>query len=198
MVFHDQDESIGHNVDRLNEELNNMGFPNHVVHTEPLIRREEDYKYLSPNERRAIFTKLFYFTMKCNIKYKCFLFYKDEFDSQFKLQGRMARELSDYLKERLDVIQGFDKIILYYDNGQHELNSILNTVLATQLSEFDVRKVLPKDYKLFQVADLVCTLRLLEEKSISGQLSKSESLLFHNVRALKKDFLNPIKTKEWK
>lgn len=33
---------------------------------------------------------------------------------------------------------------------------ILNTVLAAELVDYDVRKVVPSEYKLFQVADLFC------------------------------------------
>ena len=197
MVFHNQANDISGNVAKLNEELNNLGLKEHVVHTEPLIRREENYRNMSPNERRAIFTKLFYFTMACEIKYKSFLFYKNEFESQMKFQGRMARELSFFIREYLQDFQQFEKVILYYDNGQHELNSILNTVLATELSAYDIRRVLPKDYKLFQVADLLCTLKLLEEKASNNSLTRSETLIFHNIRSLKKDFLKPIRKKEW-
>lgn len=88
-------------------------------------------------------------------------------------------------------------MILYYDNGQHELNRILNTVLATELADYETRRVLPNDYKLFQVADLICTLELLEQKIQDRDLSKSEQLLFHSKRDLKKDFLKGIHKKEF-
>ena len=76
----------------------------------------------------------------------------------------MARELSLFIRNNLSFFQQFSDVILYYDNGQHELNKILNNVLTTELSQYDARKVLPKDYKLFQAADLICTLKLLETK----------------------------------
>lgn len=74
MILHDQTKDISEEINKLDSELTNLGFKNHVVHTEPLIRREEDYKNLSPNERRNIFTKLYYFVTKCNIQYKTFVF----------------------------------------------------------------------------------------------------------------------------
>lgn len=96
-----------------------------------------------------------------------------------------------------DFFQSFESVILYYDNGQHELNRILNTVLATELSQYDVRKVLPKDYKLFQAADLICTLQLLSLKCDRHELFRSEQLIFHNERELKKQFLKPIRKKKF-
>ena len=87
--------------------------------------------------------------------------------------------------------------ILYYDNGQHELNRILNTVLATQLVDYDVRKVIPSEYRLFQSADLICTLGVLRVKTEHQELSNSERRIFHSKRDLKKDFLKGIKKKEF-
>lgn len=198
MVFHNQDVDISSDIIALNNALRQIGYgEEQAVHTEPLIRREKPYQYFRPNERRAIFSKLFYFTLNCDIKYKTFIYKKSEFENIFKLEARMARDLSQFIRENLSFFQGFEKIILYYDNGQHELSRILNTVFATQLTGYDVRKVLPSDYRLFQVADLICTLELLKVKCESGQLSNSEEIIFHSKRDFKKDFLKGIKKKEF-
>ena len=61
MVIHDQSFDISDQVIKLDQELQFLGHENHVIHTEPLIRREEDYKNLSPNDRRIIFSKLYFF-----------------------------------------------------------------------------------------------------------------------------------------
>lgn len=198
MVFHDQSNDISQNINILNNALKQIGYGDEqAVHTEPLIRRESPYQYFQPNERRAIFAKLYYFTLNCAIKYKSFVFRKAEYENSFKLEARMARDLSQFIRENLEYFQRFEKVILYYDNGQHELNRILNTVLATQLADYDVRKVIPNEYRLFQVADLICTLELLKTKIEHGKLSNSEERIFHSKRDLKKDFLNGIRKKEF-
>mgnify|MGYP004444570811 CR=1 FL=1 len=198
MVLHDQDYDISSEIQKLDSSLEYLGYADgQAIHTEPLIRREAPYQAYTPNERRAIFSKLYYFTLNCNIQYKSFIFKKSEYKDIFKLEAKMARELSQFIRENLQYFQGYDHVILYYDNGQHELNRILNTVLATELSDYDVRKVLPNDYKLFQVADLLCTLTLLEQKMGDSDLSRSEQLLFHSRRDLKKDFLKGIHKKEF-
>ena len=198
MVFHDQSEDISEHLHKLDVSLKQMGYGDgQAIHTEPLIRREKPYQYFQPNERRAIFSKLYYFALNCDIKYKSFVFHKSEYENNFKLEARMARDISAFIRDNLVYFQGYEKVILYYDNGQHELNRILNTVLATQLTDYDVRKVLPSDYRLFQVADLICTLELLKIKAESGQLSKSEERMFHSKRELKKDFLKGIGKKEF-
>ena len=112
---------------------------------------------MSPNERRHIFYKLYNFANRCNIKYKSFTYSKKEFEDSFKLQGKMARDMSSFMKDNLAYFQSFDEIILYYDNGQHQITVLLNTLLAMIINNYVVRKVLPSDYKLFQVADMLCT-----------------------------------------
>ena len=108
-----------------------------------------------------------------------------------------ARELSLFLRENLKFFQSFDRIILYYDNGQKQITRMLNSVLATELVEYDIRRVLPKDYKLFQSADLICTLALIDAKCQNGDLTKSELAVFHSKRDLYKQFIRPIRKKEF-
>ena len=198
MVLHDQEQSIEAMVKKLDQELQYLGYkPDYVVHTAPLIRGEQENRLVQPNKRRAAFTKLFYFTKQAPIQFKTFVFDKKQFENVLKLEASMAREMSRFIRENLAYFQEFDNVILYYDNGQHELNRILNTLFATELSEYDVRRVLPKDYKLFQAADLMCTLKLLELKCDHGTLTKSEELVFHSKRELRKDFIKPLQKKEF-
>ena len=133
--------------------------------------------------------------MKSDIQYRTFVFEKRQFEDHLKLEGRIAKELSQFVRANLLFFQSFGNVILYYDNGQHELNRILNAVLTTELSQYEARKVFPKDYKLFQAADLICTLQLLSLKAEHNELSHSEILLFHNIRELRKQFLKPIQKK---
>lgn len=197
MILHDQSFNLSYQLKRLDEDLKNLGFPDHVVHTEPLIRRELDYSNLSPNIRRAILAKLFFFATKCDISYKAFIFEKKDFDDPLRLHGKIAREISQFFRANTDFFYKFDNIILYYDNGQAELNRILNTLLATEFSNYEVRRVLPRDYRLFQLADFICTFTLIEKKIEHGHLSKSETLIFHSKKDLKKDFLKGIHRKEF-
>ena len=198
MIIHDQSKDISNQVQALNDKVRSLGFDNDfVIHTAPLIRREEIFANESPNKRRSLFISLFFFVLKVPISYKTFIFEKRPGEPTLALEGRMAREMSIFIRQNLSFFQKFDDVVLYYDNGQHELNRILNYTLSTELSAYTLRKVLPKDYKLFQVADLICTLQLLSLKCESGELSKSEQLIFHNKRELKKTFLNPIQKKQF-
>lgn len=198
MVFHDQSFDIQDKIIRLEKELSNLGYKDHVVHTEPLIMRRGEYGYLSPLERKTIFQKMYHFAIKSKIRYKQFYFDKKEFKDVFELRARIAKEISLFLRSKYQEISSYDKVILYYDNGQSEINNILNTVFATELSIHEVRLAYQKDYRLSQVADMICTLRLLENRAKSNSLTRSELLVFGSRKTLIKDFIRPIKKIEWK
>lgn len=70
LVFHEQENDISNELNKLDKALAELKCPQGAVHTEPLIRREAPYEAFTPNERRAIFTKLFFFAKNCNISYK--------------------------------------------------------------------------------------------------------------------------------
>ena len=193
LVFHDQDYDINTELNKLDTELAALKCPVGAVHTEPLIRREAPYEAFTPNERRAIFTKLFFFAKRCDIAYTSFVFEKQQFKDEMKLEAKIARDISLFIRDNMKYFCSFNEVVLYYDNGQKQLSKILNTVLATELSNYDVRRVKPSEYRLFQVADLLCTIELLNKKIESGeQLSRSEQYVFHSKRDFKKDFLKKI------
>lgn len=197
MVLHDQKDSLIDDISKLKLELSSLGYENDfVVHTGPLIRKEEIYCNMLPNDRRAILTKLFFFTLRSPIKYKSFVFKKKEYADSFKMEAKMARELSLFLRTNLKYFLEYDKVILYYDNGQKQITRMLNSVFATELQHYDIRRVFPKDYTLFQAADLICTLELLNAKCNNGEnLTRSEQVVFHSNRELFKQFIKPIRKK---
>ena len=79
------------------------------------------------------------------------------------------------------VEQGFNKIIVYYDNGQKEFTNLANTLFNAFL-EAGIRKVPPFEYNLFQAANMFDTFTLLEEKLTHEGLSKSEDESFMGTR----------------
>lgn len=198
MILHDQAMDISEQVQNLNFKVRSLGYDEKsAIHTAPLIRREQTYANESPNKRRALFASLFFFTMRCPIRYRTFVFEKRLFEDAFSLEGRMAKELSSFIRDNLTFFQKFNDVVLYYDNGQTELNRILNFALSTELSTYSYRKVLPINYKLFQAADLICTLKLLDLKCEHGELSRSEQLMFHSKRELRKQFIKPLQKKKF-
>ena len=196
LVFHDQSKDISERLEHLQRRIIEAGFPQeHAIHTAPLIRREKDYKYLGLAERRKLFHRLFDFSRICDISYRSFVFKKKEFSSHEQLVARMAKELGLFVRNHLDFFYSYDELIVYYDNGQKEITTIINAVFNV-LVDADIRRVKPSDYYLFQAADMFCTLELIRQKLQDSGLSASERTFFPSQRALKKNYLNPIARKQ--
>jgi len=57
----------------------------------------------------------------------------------------------------------------------------------------------PSKYRLFQVADAICTLELVKAKlSDTGKLTHSEERFFGGEKFLRKVYLKPVERKEWR
>ncbi len=193
LVFHEQRHSIAAEVADLDDSLVGLDLGDgHVVHSGAAIRGEESYRGMQIAERKAIFTRFMAFTWKAKITYRHFAFRKKEFGDALKLEGALARQLGLFLRENADYFLSFEKVIVYYDNGQTEVTRTLNSVFNAFFFDVDVRNVKPQDYRLFQAADLFCTLELLRAKAEDNALSRSDLFFFRTKQALQKDYLRKI------
>jgi hypothetical protein len=100
-----------------------------------------------------------------------------------------------FIRENLEYFQSFDKVIIYYDRGQKELSRTLELIFASTISSIDFRTVAPEDYILFQVADLACTVELVEAKRHDTGLSRSEEAFFGGAKCFKTTYLKPLRKK---
>ncbi len=199
MVFHDQASSIEEQERRLRHELDLMGLHSGgAVHSGPIVRKEDEWKNVDLEKRRKVFFKMFSFVRLCPISYTTLSVRKKECRDRFALRGRLANELGAFLRDNLAFFQGFESVIVYYDNGQALVTDLINTVLCAYLTNVDVRKITPSEYRLSQAADMLCTLELMREKSENGVgMSKSELIFFESRRRLSKVFLKTLKKLEF-
>lgn len=197
MVFHDQDEDIKPAVEKLNRELSYLDFDDLCIHTGPIIRKEEIYVNMSIEERRRILNKMVAFFRQVNIRYKCFYIEKKHMEDVVMETGRLSKLISGFIRDHYEEFLSFDDVKIYYDNGQVEVSKILSSVFNALLPNPIFRKVMPTDYKLFQVADLLCSLKLIQLKTDNNMFSKSEKAFFGSMRDLRKNYLKPVSKKEW-
>ncbi len=192
VIVHEQAKSIQSDIDGLEYYLASLGFPHHAMHTAPLIRREGDYKFLNMEHRRKLFNLIFRFARKCPIKFFTAEVRKSECSDSDVLEAKITKEIKNKLQNNFDYWHSFDKIIIYYDNGQKPLKRILNILFNSMFANVEVRKISPIDYKLFQVADLICTLEHIKAKIDIGQFSKSEAEFFSSKQLFKKNYWRKI------
>ncbi len=198
MIFHDQHEDINIAISKLNQELGYLKLNDLCIHTGPIIRKEEVYKEMEIDERRRIFNKMVAFIRQIDIRYKCFHIEKKHILDTVDATGKLSKIISQFIRDNYEEFLSYDDVKIYYDNGQVEVSKILSSVFNAMLPNPIFRKVMPTEYKLFQVADLLCTMELTRLKMEDNLLSKSEMMFFGNIRDLKKNYLKPLNKKEWK
>ncbi len=187
LVFHSQAIDIYPNIEKIKK------YP--IFHAGPIIRREYPFENESLEDRKKIFQAVFMFTLGLPIKCKSFIYEKKQFSQDvMKMERRMIRDIYQFLMDfESELIN--NEIVIYYDNGQHNVSRILNFAFAITPYQFEFKKeVHPGNYRLFQVADFISTVRLLELKMEKNELSNSE-LKFIDKRHLKKNYIKGINRK---
>ena len=195
LVIHNQFCDISDALSKLELELEYIHYPHHCIHAGPLIRQEQEYRYETLETRQKIMKKIISFFRQIDIKYKTLYIEKKHIPDETEASVKLSKLLSQFIRDNISFFSSYDTIKVYYDNGQMELSKILSSVFNILLDNVEFRKVLPSDYRLFQVGELVCTLQLLELKCESHSLSNSEKRFFENERTLKKNYLKPLKQK---
>lgn len=148
------------------------------IHIGPIIRKEEVYIDMSIDERRRIFNKMVAFIRRINIRYKCFYIEKKHISDVVESTGRLSKQISSFIRKYYEDFLAFDDVKIYYDNGQVEVSKILPSVFNALLPNPVFRKVMPSEYKLFQAADLLCTLELVRLKLENNMFSKLGKFFF--------------------
>lgn len=197
MVFHDQSNDISEPISKLEKDLTNRGLPDHCVHTGPIIRRENEYEFMSIEERRRILNSMVTFIKHCGLRYRCVHIEKKHIEDSIAATARLSLLISRFIKDHLEELLSYDTVKIYYDNGQTEVTRILVSVFTALLPEVQMKKVAPSDYRLFQAADMLCSMELIRLKEESSTISASEIEFFGNLRDLKKNYLKPLSKYEW-
>ena len=195
-VFHDQGVDITSEISKLDESIRLSKSPIEYIHTGPIIRKEGIFDEYSLDERRKLIYKIFNFAMKCPVQYYTVAIKRKDALDKVELSGKLGKAINQMLSEHQDFFGTFDKVIVYYDNGQRELGAILNAIFQIHLSNVEFRKADPREYRLLQVADFFCSLELLKLKRDENRLSRSETLFFYKPNELKKTFIKSITKKK--
>lgn len=150
LVLHEQNNDIQSDLNRLESELNYLGLPDHCVHAGPIIRSENEYKELSLEDRRKILKTLMKFIRHINISFKTIFVEKKHLCNPSEINGKLRKQLVEFVKEKREWFSKFDLVKIYYDNGQIEITRILFSAFNTELENVEFRKVIPSQYRLFR------------------------------------------------
>ena len=158
LVFHNQAESIRPAADRFARAREARGLPNLTMHAGPRLNGHGSFENMDVSQRKALLTTFFVMLQHMPIKYATLMYRRSEFETQESLAARLRRDLVNLLFDNLDWLQAFDRVKVYYDDGQEILARALHHAIEYAISREAIvyRFASPTDYILSQVADLLC------------------------------------------
>lgn len=153
-TFHEHDDDIMTELTKLNERLERIGYTN-MIHMADLIMRREDYKNFDIAKRKSIFNAIYNFSRKIPVKYQTIIIDKKYTDSARVLRQQLSSEINKMIKDHETYFEKFDQIVMYYDNGQETLGTILDSIFL-RFDGFEHRIEFDhKEKRLFQVSDML-------------------------------------------
>lgn len=199
MVLHDQSQKIDEAVAGLERSFRSLHLSNFCFHAGPLIRQEKIFGAMDWEFRNRIFASMMAFSRKIDFKYHCLTADKKFITSSEMLVQKLSESLESFLQQRNELMGRYDKVKIYYDCGQSPLTNLLHRAFEGKYApriEF-AQAVKPERYRLFQLADLVCTLKLIELRLLNeGKMTDSERAFFGGPKSFKHNVLRRIKRKE--
>ena len=195
MILHDQSIDITKDVDWLESKLADLGYPNHCMHSGPIIRNEQEYRKDTLDNRRKLLKAIMVFFRHLEISCKTIAIEKKHIVDPLEAVSKLSKLLARFIKDNYEFFIDYDVVKVYYDNGQVEITKLLSSVFNALLDNVEFRRVYPSDYRLFQVAALVCSMKLIKIKLEHHELSAAEKLFFKDTRSIQKNYLKRIEDK---
>lgn len=128
-TFHEQDDDIKNELENLNKRLEFIGYTN-MIHMADLIMHRGEYTSFDVDTRKSIFKSIYHFSRKIPVKYHTIIVDKRYTNNRKILKKKLTLELDKILKDNEKYFKKFDKIVMYYDNGQETLGTILDSVFS--------------------------------------------------------------------
>lgn len=179
-TLHESNDSIENELLYLNDKLDKLKY-NGMLHLAYLIAKRGDYYSFDLEQRQKIFWTIFNFARKVPVKLKTIILDKRYINSKSQLNKAISIEVNKFVNDNKKYLDSFDKIVIYYDNGQETLATILDIIFATNEKierriEFDhVKK------RLFQVSDMLTFIDKLDYKFHNNMsFTNAEKYFFSN------------------
>lgn len=197
LVFHDQARPIDEMIARHKVGLRDRGLEDMPFHAGPILNGHKEYENLDFATRKSYFTLFFISLQHLPISYRTFVYRRSEVGGKDAFVNRMRRDITDLLFERLDHFQSFDRVKIYYDDGQEMVAKALHQAFEYVLAKNSVlyRKTRASDFMLSQAADMLCTLELTARKFADGEQTRTDEKMFGSARSFKNNYMKAVKRK---
>lgn len=177
-TIHESDDSISNDLEYLNNRLKKAEYDG-MIHLADLVAKRGDYTYFNLEQRKNIFWSIFYFSKRVKVKIYTVIIDKRFKNNRTQLNKELALEISKFFNSISEYMNEFEKVVVYYDNGQESLGAIIDTLLITKNNvehriEFD-----HKEKRLFQVSDMLTFIdKIVYKHNHNIPLTKAEKYFF--------------------
>ncbi len=177
-TIHESDDSIANDLEYLESKLKKANY-NGMIHLADLVAKRGDYSYLKLEQRKNIFWAIFYFSKRVKVKIHTIIIDKRFKNNRAQLNKELAIEINNFFEFIDDYINQFEKVIIYYDNGQESLGAIIDTLLITKNNIEHRVEFNHKEKRLFQVSDMLTFIdKIVYKYTHNIPLTRAEKYFF--------------------
>ena len=198
LVFHEQNLNISNVIAVYEQDLARRNMADIPMHLGPLMNGNDDYKFLTIAERKQYLSCFRILVEHMPFSYITLAYEKAHFNDEIaKLLMRMKRDLTQFLFDRFEYLSRFEAVKVYYDNGQSVVAEAIHDAVEYVLAKNAIiyKDASPRDYRLFQVADYICSLELIDAKYSCGAQSNTDERFFGAYGSFKKNWLKKLRRK---
>ena len=177
-TIHESNESITNDLEYLNNRLKKANYDG-MIHLADLVAKRGDYSHFNLKQRKDIFWSIFYFSKRVKVKIHTIIVDKRFKNNKSQLNRELAVEINNFFEMIKDYMNEFDKVVIYYDNGQEALGAIIDTLLITRSNVEHRIEFNHKEKRLFQVSDMLTFVdKIIYKHNHNMTLTKAEKYFF--------------------
>lgn len=150
-----------------------------MIHLADLIARRGDYAHFNLKQRKEIFWSIFYFSKRVKVKIHTIIVDKRFKNNKTQLNMELAGKINEFFNSILDYMNEFDRVVVYYDNGQDSLGAIIDTLLLNKTNVEHRIEFNHKEKRLFQVSDMLTFIdKIVYKHNNNMPMTKAEQYFF--------------------
>lgn len=177
-TIHESDDLIEDDLNYLKDRLSKVNYDG-MIHVADLVARRGDYAHFNFKRRKDIFWSIFYFSKRVKVKIHTIMIDKKFKNDKTRLKRELEIEINQFLDSIRDYMNEFEKVVIYYDNGQDSLGAMLDTLLITKNNVEHRVKFNHKEKRLFQISDMLTFIdKMVYKHENHIPLTKAEQYFF--------------------
>ena len=162
-TIHDSNDSIVDELEYLKNRLTKANYDG-MIHLADLVAKRGEYFQFKLEQRKDIFWAIFNFSKRVKVKIHTIIVDKRFKNSKAQLNRELATEINKLFNLLNSYMNEFEKVVVYYDNGQEALGAIIDALLINKNNVEHRINFNHKEERLFQVSDMLTFIDKIDYK----------------------------------